>query len=200
MSCTLGSLADSAAATVTLTPSPTATGTVTATAVADATESDADDNNLDAENTTVANGLGCTITGTNGNDILNGGNSADVICGLAGNDTYTAATATAPTTCPAAWATTPAPPTPATPPPAVNPCLSFSSRWPGGRLAPAPPGPIREDRTPPCFGDPTTSARVIMISSSPGPRHAHACAAVLLPLAATVLVVLTGPAAHAAAT
>jgi Ca2+-binding RTX toxin-like protein len=31
--------------------------------------------------------LGCTITGTNGNDTLNGTNGADVICGLGGNDT-----------------------------------------------------------------------------------------------------------------
>ncbi|MEV8637887.1 CARDB domain-containing protein [Streptosporangium sp. NPDC051023] len=88
VSCTLGSLAVSASATVTLILSPTTTGTVTATATVDATEADpVSGNDSDAENTVVANGLGCTITGTNGNDTgLDGTNSADVICGLAGND------------------------------------------------------------------------------------------------------------------
>jgi Ca2+-binding RTX toxin-like protein len=88
VNCTLGSIAASGSATVTITVTPAATGTITATSTVDATETDPDPgDNTDAENTTVNNALGCTITGTNGNDTLNGTNSADVICGLGGNDT-----------------------------------------------------------------------------------------------------------------
>ncbi|HKR50430.1 MAG TPA: IPT/TIG domain-containing protein [Pseudonocardiaceae bacterium] len=93
VSCTLGTLANSAAATVTLTLSPTATGTVTASASVDADQTDpTSGNDTDAENTTVNNAHGCTITGTNGNDdgvsnaALTGTNGNDVICGLAGDD------------------------------------------------------------------------------------------------------------------
>jgi len=88
VNCSLGSIAASGSATVTITVTPAATGTITATSTVDATETDpTPGNNTDAENTTVNNGLGCTITGTNGNDTLNGTNGADVICGLGGNDT-----------------------------------------------------------------------------------------------------------------
>lgn len=53
-----------------------------------ATETDPDSSdNTDAESTTVDNALGCTITGTAGNDTLTGTNGGDVICGLGGNDT-----------------------------------------------------------------------------------------------------------------
>jgi uncharacterized repeat protein (TIGR01451 family) len=86
--CSLGSIAASGSATVTITVTPAATGTITATSVVDANETDpVDGNNVDAESTTVNNGLGCTITGTAGNDTLNGTNGADVICGLGGDDT-----------------------------------------------------------------------------------------------------------------
>jgi Ca2+-binding RTX toxin-like protein len=86
--CSLGSIAASGSATVTITVTPAATGTITATSVVDATETDpVDGNNTAAESTTVNNALGCTITGTNGNDTLNGTNGADVICGLGGDDT-----------------------------------------------------------------------------------------------------------------
>jgi Ca2+-binding RTX toxin-like protein len=88
VTCSLGSLAASGTATITVTVTPNATGTITATAVATLNETDANSaNNTDAENTTVNNNLGCTITGTSGNDTLNGTNGADVICGLGGNDT-----------------------------------------------------------------------------------------------------------------
>jgi Ca2+-binding RTX toxin-like protein len=88
VNCTLGSIAASGTATVTITVTPAATGTITATATVAATETDPNTtNNTDAESTTVNNTLGCTITGTNGNDTLNGTNGADVICGLGGNDT-----------------------------------------------------------------------------------------------------------------
>lgn len=88
VTCTLGNLAGSANATVTITVEPTATGTLTATATVTGNESDpTGGNNSDAENTTINNGHACTITGTAGNDTLNGTNGADVICGLGGNDT-----------------------------------------------------------------------------------------------------------------
>ena len=88
VTCTLGSLAASASATVTVTVTPSATGTVTATSVATLTETDLNPgDNTDAESTTVNNALGCTITGTNGNNTLNGTNGNDVICALGGNDT-----------------------------------------------------------------------------------------------------------------
>jgi Ca2+-binding RTX toxin-like protein len=88
VNCSLGSLATSGSVTVTITVTPAATGTITATSTVDATEDDpATGNNTDTEDTTVNNALGCTITGTNGNDTLTGTNSADVICGLGGNDT-----------------------------------------------------------------------------------------------------------------
>jgi Ca2+-binding RTX toxin-like protein len=88
VSCSLGSIASSGSATVTISVTPSATGTLTATSTVSATESDpSSGNNTDAESTTINNGLGCTITGTSGNDTLNGTNGADVICGLGGNDT-----------------------------------------------------------------------------------------------------------------
>ncbi|MGH3871622.1 MAG: hypothetical protein ACRDSR_08935 [Pseudonocardiaceae bacterium] len=88
--CSLGSIAASGSATVTITVTPAETGTITALSVVDASETDPEDgNNADEESTTVNNALGCTITGTNGNDTLNGTNGADVICGLGGNDTIT---------------------------------------------------------------------------------------------------------------
>ena len=86
--CTLGSIATSGSATVTITVTPAATGTITATSTVDATETDPNTgDNTDAENTTVNNALGCTITGTNSGETLNGTTGADVICGLGGNDT-----------------------------------------------------------------------------------------------------------------
>ncbi|HKR51924.1 MAG TPA: CARDB domain-containing protein [Pseudonocardiaceae bacterium] len=86
--CSLGSIAASGSATVTITVTPAATGTITATSTVDATETDPDNSdNTDAENTTVNNALGCTITGTNSGETLTGTNGADVICGLGGNDT-----------------------------------------------------------------------------------------------------------------
>lgn len=88
VNCSLGSIAASGSATVTITVTPAATGTITATSTVDATETDPNpSDNTDTENTTVNNALGCTITGTNGNDTLNGTNGNDVICGLGGNDT-----------------------------------------------------------------------------------------------------------------
>ncbi|GAB3279425.1 hypothetical protein GCM10027589_06000 [Actinocorallia lasiicapitis] len=88
VNCGLGGLANGASATITVTVEPAATGTITATATASAAETDpTPGNNSDAEDTTVNNGLGCTITGTPGNDTLTGTNGADVICGLGGNDT-----------------------------------------------------------------------------------------------------------------
>jgi Ca2+-binding RTX toxin-like protein len=88
VTCTIGTLASSASATVTITVEPNATGTVTATAAVSAAEADpALGNNSAVASTTVNNGNGCTITGTAGNDTLNGGNGNDIICGLGGNDT-----------------------------------------------------------------------------------------------------------------
>lgn len=88
VTCALGAVADAASATVTITVEPTATGTTTATATASATETDPNaTDNTAAQSTTITNALGCTITGTAGNDTLIGGNGNDVICGLGGNDT-----------------------------------------------------------------------------------------------------------------
>ncbi|MCX5203188.1 hypothetical protein OG897_17255 [Streptomyces sp. NBC_00237] len=95
VNCTLGSLANAASATVTIGVAPSATGTVTATATTTATEDDPVPGNTNAtESTTVNNAHGCTITGTNGNDILNGTTGNDVICALGGNDTVNADNAT----------------------------------------------------------------------------------------------------------
>lgn len=86
VTCTLGNLAASANATITV--EPNATGSITATSTVTGTETDPTPaNNTDAETTAIGNALGCTITGTAGNDTLNGTNAADVICGLGGNDT-----------------------------------------------------------------------------------------------------------------
>ncbi|MER5326980.1 IPT/TIG domain-containing protein [Streptosporangium roseum] len=88
VTCPLGSLANAASATVTITVEPTATGTLSATAAVTGTEPDPTPvNNSVAQSTTIGNGHGCTITGTAGNDTLNGTNGADVICGFGGNDT-----------------------------------------------------------------------------------------------------------------
>ncbi|GLW90012.1 hypothetical protein Aglo03_08280 [Actinokineospora globicatena] len=87
VSCTLGAVAASGSATVTISATPSATGTITATSTVSATETDPNSgNNTAAQSTTVNNALGCTITGTPGNDTLNGTNGADVICGLGGDD------------------------------------------------------------------------------------------------------------------
>ncbi|SES47891.1 DUF11 domain-containing protein [Actinokineospora terrae] len=87
VSCALGAVAASGSATVTISVTPSATGTITATSTVSATETDPlSGNNTAAQSTTVNNALGCAITGTPGNDTLNGGNGNDVICGLGGND------------------------------------------------------------------------------------------------------------------
>ncbi len=87
VTCTLGTLPDSASATVTVDVEPTGTGTITATTAASGVEADPDTgNNTDAESTTIDNTNGCTITGTAGNDTINGSSGNDVICGFGGND------------------------------------------------------------------------------------------------------------------
>ncbi|MCX5607622.1 calcium-binding protein [Streptomyces sp. NBC_00047] len=89
--CALGSLAPNTTATVTITAEPSRVGTLTDTATASATQSDPvpADNTASAA-TTVNNTRGCTITGTSGNDTINGTFSNDVICALSGNDTVNA--------------------------------------------------------------------------------------------------------------
>ncbi len=88
VTCSLGTLANGASATITITVEPNATGTVTASSTVSASEADpSSSNNSASQSTTINNTLGCTITGTPGNDTLNGTNGADVICGLGGNDT-----------------------------------------------------------------------------------------------------------------
>ncbi len=88
VTCSLGTLANGASATITITVEPNATGTVTASSTVSASETDpSTGNNSASQSTTINNALGCTVIGTSGNDILNGGNGADVLCGLGGNDT-----------------------------------------------------------------------------------------------------------------
>ncbi|HEU5475653.1 MAG TPA: hypothetical protein VFV67_33850 [Actinophytocola sp.] len=88
VACSLGNIAASGGATVVISVTPSATGTITATSTVSANEPDqSSGNNTDAESTTVNNALGCSITGTSGNDTLTGTSGNDVICGLGGNDT-----------------------------------------------------------------------------------------------------------------
>ncbi|MEV0646631.1 hypothetical protein AB0I28_15340 [Phytomonospora sp. NPDC050363] len=88
VTCPVGALAASGAATITITIEPQATGSITATSTVSSSLTDpVPANNTDAESTTINNALGCTITGTSGNDTLNGTNGNDVFCGLGGNDT-----------------------------------------------------------------------------------------------------------------
>ncbi|HEX9410402.1 MAG TPA: exo-alpha-sialidase [Actinomycetota bacterium] len=84
VTCNLGTLSGMATVEIKVTPTGPGTLTDTATVAADQTDLDAS-NNTATEQTTVA-GPSCTITGTEGDDVIVGTVHDDVICGLGGND------------------------------------------------------------------------------------------------------------------
>lgn len=91
VTCTIGSIASGDDVAVTLVVTPTAPGTRTSTATATHAEADPVAGNDQASEQTTVQGSACTIVGTQGPDAsLNGTSGADVVCGLAGNDTINA--------------------------------------------------------------------------------------------------------------
>ncbi len=84
VSCALGTLAPGADLNVRIGVYPTTDGTVTFGASVTADQSDATPA-VDSSDTTVT-GVPCTITGSDGDDDLEGTRGSDVICGLGGND------------------------------------------------------------------------------------------------------------------
>ncbi len=90
VSCELGSIAVGEPVTVTILVEPNGVGTLSNSATVSGSEEDPNPtNNQDAEQTLITNGLGCTIVGTPGNDVLTGTSGSDVICGLGGDDSIT---------------------------------------------------------------------------------------------------------------
>lgn len=83
-----GSVGAGQTATITLSVIPTAAGTVENTATVSTSNGDPNQgNDTDTETTTVRpQGPVCTITGTEGDNVLRGTSGSDVICGLAGTD------------------------------------------------------------------------------------------------------------------
>ena len=88
VTCELGNMAGGAFAAVEIVVTPNEPGVVTNRAEITSEQTDTHPtNNVDTEDTTVlAAPSGCTISGTEGNDVLRGTRRDDVICGLGGDD------------------------------------------------------------------------------------------------------------------
>jgi Ca2+-binding RTX toxin-like protein len=87
VTCSFGTLVNTASATVVTTVEPAATGTIAAVTATIAHETDpAPQNTNGSLNVAVNNAHGCTMLGTKGGDTINGTNGTDVICSFGGDD------------------------------------------------------------------------------------------------------------------
>ncbi|MEX0755512.1 MAG: hypothetical protein WD556_10425 [Actinomycetota bacterium] len=87
VTCAIGTLTNGAGASVDVLVTPTGPGVKVATATASHEGDDPDATDDAASDQTTAEGLACTMVGTQNSDTINGTGAANVICGLGGVDT-----------------------------------------------------------------------------------------------------------------